>query len=59
MTIWPEELRWDLRHGLKENAKGDKAQAELYLGQAWDRARAMDIEKLGEANGPCLRHHGI
>ncbi|KAH6918040.1 hypothetical protein BKA70DRAFT_1554198 [Coprinopsis sp. MPI-PUGE-AT-0042] len=57
MTIWPEELRWDLRHGLRENAKGDKAQAELYLGQAWDRARAMDIEKLG--NDAYLKTTGI
>ena len=49
MTVWPDELRWDLRHALRENAKGEKAQAAYYLGQAWSRARDMDLEKLGEA----------
>lgn len=47
MTVWPDELRWDLRHALRENAKGEKAQAEYYLGQAWSRARDMDLENLG------------
>ena len=54
-TVWPEELRWDLRHALRENAKGDKAQAEFYLGEAWRRAQVIELEKLGRPR-PALRH---
>ncbi|TFK18264.1 hypothetical protein FA15DRAFT_675406 [Coprinopsis marcescibilis] len=48
MTIWPKEIRSDLRHGLHENYHGDRAMAEQYLGRAWEKVKTLPISKFGE-----------
>ncbi|KAF9484755.1 hypothetical protein BDN70DRAFT_871998 [Pholiota conissans] len=48
MTLWPNEVRQDLRSGLRAKRKGDWDIAIQYLARAWDTARTIPRETFGD-----------
>lgn len=57
MTIWPKELRSDLRQGLLEDLRGNREISAQYLYRAWKEAKDMPIDKFGYH--PYLKLSGI
>ncbi|KAG6918410.1 hypothetical protein DXG01_014815 [Tephrocybe rancida] len=57
LTLWPKELRTDLRGGLKARDKGDLALSEQFLRRAWDASKTLPIEVFKEE--PYLKTSGI
>ncbi|KAG6865258.1 hypothetical protein C0991_004074 [Blastosporella zonata] len=57
LTLWPTELRIDLRGGLKARDKGDLALSERFLQRAWDTSKTLPIEVFKEE--PHLKTSGI
>ncbi|KAF6764144.1 hypothetical protein DFP72DRAFT_870869 [Ephemerocybe angulata] len=57
MTIWPKELRSDLRQGLLEDLRGNREISAQYLYRAWKEAKDMPIDKFGYH--PYLKVSGI
>ncbi|KAG6830446.1 hypothetical protein H0H87_008084 [Tephrocybe sp. NHM501043] len=57
LTLWPTELRTDLRSGLKARDKGDLALSERFLQRAWNTSKTLPIEVY--KNEPHLKTSGI
>ncbi|KAF8963306.1 hypothetical protein BDZ97DRAFT_1732228 [Flammula alnicola] len=57
MTMWPLEIRQDLRSGLRAKRKGDLDIASQYLTRAWERSKTLPREVYG--NEPLLKISGI
>lgn len=57
MTIWPKEVRGDLRQGLREDVKGERDLAARYLYRAWETSKKMTLEQFGIH--PYLKTTGI
>lgn len=57
MTIWPKEIRGDLKQGLLENARGDRTISAQYLSRAWEKTRIMSTDAFG--HHPYLKITGV
>ncbi|KAJ2925252.1 hypothetical protein H1R20_g11828, partial [Candolleomyces eurysporus] len=57
MTMWPKEVRGDLRSGLREGYRGDGTMSEQYLSRAWETTKKLPLEKFGSQ--PFLKTTGI
>ncbi|KAF5381342.1 hypothetical protein D9615_008361 [Tricholomella constricta] len=57
MTLWPPEVRTDLRGGLKAKNKGDLKLSEQYLRRAWETSKTLPIELFKKE--PYLKTSGI
>ncbi|KIM39870.1 hypothetical protein M413DRAFT_186178 [Hebeloma cylindrosporum] len=57
MTMWPPEIRQDLRSGLLAKRKGDLDIASQYLTSAWERAKSMPLDSFGDE--PLFKITGI
>ncbi|KAI0319235.1 hypothetical protein OF83DRAFT_1111472 [Amylostereum chailletii] len=56
-TMWPEEIRGDLRAGVKAKHQGDFALSERFLRRAYDTALTLDLDKFHPS--PFLKISGI
>ncbi|KIP07301.1 hypothetical protein PHLGIDRAFT_13329 [Phlebiopsis gigantea 11061_1 CR5-6] len=56
-TVWPKEVRGDLRAGIKAKNQGDLGMSEQFLNRALETARALPLEVLGSE--PYLKLSGI
>ncbi|KAF8910626.1 hypothetical protein CPB84DRAFT_1764172 [Gymnopilus junonius] len=57
MTMWPHEVRSDLRDGLRAKRKGDVDTAISYLSRAWQTTKSLPLETFGD--DPLLKVTGI
>ena len=57
MTIWPKEVRADLRHGLLSSMKNEQFTASQYLSRAWETAKKLPTDAFG--HDPFLKTTGI
>ncbi|UZJ52655.1 hypothetical protein CBS101457_001975 [Exobasidium rhododendri] len=56
-SIWPDELRGDLRAAIKAHRRGERKMAEALYRRALETAQGMSLEKLGKM--PLLKVSGI
>ncbi|CAA7266844.1 unnamed protein product [Cyclocybe aegerita] len=57
MTLWPPEVRKDLRSGLLARRKGEFDVASQYLRRAWTKAIAIPLDAFGDQ--PLIKLTGI
>ncbi|KAG6873661.1 hypothetical protein C0995_012595 [Termitomyces sp. Mi166 len=57
MTLWPTQLRTDLRSGLKARDKGDFELSAKFLQRAWEKSKTLPIEVFKDE--PYLKTSGI
>ncbi|KAG6837089.1 hypothetical protein H0H93_014981 [Arthromyces matolae] len=57
LTLWPKELRTDLRSGIKARDKGDLELSVKFLRRAWEKSKTLPIETFKEE--PYLKISGI
>ncbi|KAF4613998.1 hypothetical protein D9613_007552 [Agrocybe pediades] len=57
MTMWPSDIRKDLRSGLLAKRKGEYDAAVYFLARAWEKAKELPLEEFGEE--PVLKTTGI
>ncbi|KAF8068748.1 hypothetical protein FPV67DRAFT_1414407 [Lyophyllum atratum] len=57
LTLWPPEVRTDLRGALKARNKGDLDLSERFLRRAWEKAKTLPIEAF--KTDPYLKTSGI
>ncbi|KAJ3517933.1 hypothetical protein NLJ89_g181 [Agrocybe chaxingu] len=57
MTMWPPEIREDLRSGLLARRKGDFDVASQYLGRAWTKAKSTPLDAFGDQ--PLIKLTGV
>ncbi|KAF9036213.1 hypothetical protein BJ165DRAFT_1533064 [Panaeolus papilionaceus] len=57
MTMWPKEIRKDLRSGLYAQRKGDPTIAAQYLQRAWDKLQETPLKELEPQ--PLLKTTGV
>ncbi|KAG5721884.1 hypothetical protein E4T56_gene14778 [Termitomyces sp. T112] len=57
VTLWPTELRTDLRNGLRARDKGDLELSTKFLQRAWEKSKTLPIKDFKDQ--PHLKTSGI